>query len=200
MGGKYQISSCPYHRSTLGFVDQANAYRLRYHYLHQTLKHTRAQFISIFFITLVNSCLIYKHLKGDKDYTYRSYLRDLAEALARAGGHHRKQEHPRAQLSKSVIPQAVHLGISIKVKRLCIICNKHNCSRICTGRTTNNSHPIYGHEQGFARRHAALALLCFNKMKRFFETASERKIFNKRMLWCLYASCFASSSAGSGQQ
>jgi len=142
-----------YH-STLGFVDQANAYRLRYHYLHQTLKQTCAPFICIFFITLVNSWLIYKHVKGDKDYTYHSYLHDLAEALVQAGGHHQKQEHPRAQLSKSVIPQAVHLGISIKLKGHCIACNKHNCSRICTGCTINSSHPIYVHEQCFARSHA----------------------------------------------
>jgi len=142
------------YRSTLGFVNQGNANRLRYHYLHRTLKHTRAQFISIFFIALVNSWLIYKHVKGDKDYMYRSYLRDLAEALARAGGHHQKREHPRAQLSKSVIPQAAHLGISVKVKWRCIVCDKHNCSRICAGCTTDSSHPIYVHEQCFARRHA----------------------------------------------
>jgi len=141
-----------YH-STLGFVDQANAYRPRYCYLHRTLKHTRAQFISIFFLALVNSWLIYKHVQGDKDCTYRSYLRDLAEALARAGGHQQKREHPRTQLSKSVIPQ-VHLGISVKVKGRCIVCDKHNCSRICAGCTTDSSHPIYVHKQCFARRHA----------------------------------------------
>jgi len=79
------------YRSTLGFFDQANAYyHLSYHYLQQTLKHTCTQFISIFFITLINLWLIYKHVKGDKDYMYHSYLRNLAEALAQAGGHHQK--------------------------------------------------------------------------------------------------------------
>jgi len=71
-----------------------------------------------------------------------------------AGGHHQKQEHPRAQLSKSVSLQAVHLGISVKVKGRCIVCDKHNFSCICAGCTTDSSHPIYVHKQCFARRHA----------------------------------------------
>jgi len=69
------------------------------------LKHACTQFISVFFIALVNLWLIYKHVKGNKDYTYHSYLHNLAEALEWAGGHHQKQEHPRTQLSKPCASQ-----------------------------------------------------------------------------------------------
>jgi len=43
------------YRSTLGYVDQANAFRLRYRFRHRILKHTRAQFISIFVSSSVSS-------------------------------------------------------------------------------------------------------------------------------------------------
>jgi len=107
MGGKYQISLCP----TTAPLALSTRPILTTSATTTCIEHSSIHMLNSFpsfFITLVNWWLIYKHLKGDKGYTYHSYLRDLAETLAWAGGHHQKQEHPHAQLSKLVIPQAVH--------------------------------------------------------------------------------------------
>jgi len=79
------------YRSTLGYVDQANAFRLRYRFRHRILKHTRAQFISIFFLAIVNSWVLYKHVNKKMEFTYREFFRELIESLGQAGGRHRKR-------------------------------------------------------------------------------------------------------------
>jgi len=81
------------YRNTLNFVDGANAYRLRYRFLHRVFKHTHAQFITILYLAFVNSWLIYKHVnnlqQSKKWGSYRTFFRHLMEWLAQAGGEHR---------------------------------------------------------------------------------------------------------------
>jgi hypothetical protein len=79
------------YRSTLGFVDRANAYRLRYPLHHRVPKHTRAQFYGMLGIAIVNSWILFKKVSKLQKYSYRTYLLQLIRAMAEAGGSLRRR-------------------------------------------------------------------------------------------------------------
>jgi hypothetical protein len=79
------------YRSTLGFVDRANAYRLRYPLHHRVPKHTRAQFYGMLGIAIVNSWILFKKVNKLQKYSYRTYLLQLIRAMAEAGGSLRRR-------------------------------------------------------------------------------------------------------------
>jgi len=46
---------------------------------------------SIFFLAIVNSWVLYKHVNKKMEFTYREFFRELIESLGQAGGRHRKR-------------------------------------------------------------------------------------------------------------
>jgi len=152
------------YRSTLGFVDQANAYRLRYRFLHRTMKHTRVQFLSILFLAVVNAWILYKHVNQKNDVTYRQYFRALMDALTSGTWRKRKPCTPKpfsTPLSPTTPPSAtpspIHMPLAVQRKGTCAECenggNQWNCSFICTGCSTDINHLIYLHQHCFAKHH-----------------------------------------------
>jgi hypothetical protein len=90
-----------HYRATLGYVDRANSYRLRYPWRHRIFKHTRVQFMHLFFLAIVNSWILYCHVNKSK-IRYRLFLLQLMEGLAAKGGTHR--QHARS--TKAPSPKA----------------------------------------------------------------------------------------------
>jgi hypothetical protein len=139
---------CGYH-STLGFVDQANAYHLHYCFLHQMFKHTCTQFQTIFFITIVNSWILHSHI-NERKILYCDFLCELTEALAAASGNQQTQDHQQKLTAPDSHQGGVHIPILAKKWGTCVVCTATSskdcglCTHICSGCSTA-THPIYLH-------------------------------------------------------
>jgi len=91
------------YRNTLGYVDQANSYRLCYHWFHHIFKHARAQFLAILGIAIINDWILYRASNkwlSNKKYTYCQFLHKLVDDLAQLGAssyRKRKRVSPKAK-------------------------------------------------------------------------------------------------------
>lgn len=129
------------YRSTLNFVDRANAYRLRYPFRHRISKHTRVQWWTILMMAVVNAWILFKHVNNKKELKYRQYFIDLMKQLAEFSGSRRK-----AKRGSNIKTGAVHLPLHQAKRGCCVVCKvPGSCSTVCSGCRTASGGYVYLH-------------------------------------------------------
>lgn len=147
------------YRACLGTVDQANAYRLRYRFQHRIFKHTRAQFMTLLGIAIVNGWVLYKHVNKDEDFAYRKFFRALIDSFACAGGNHRKRKSMAPPVPPITLSSASALHHRLRrapVRGRCASCDKHTATHFCTGCSTAADEAVFVHQKNCYDAHHRL--------------------------------------------
>ncbi|KAL6046356.1 hypothetical protein QOT17_022236 [Balamuthia mandrillaris] len=147
-----------HYRKTLNFVDRANSYRMRYYFKHRIFKHTRAQFINLFFLTAANARILYNAV-NKKNMRHKDFLKKLAfEFRAKGGG---KQQNKRKRATKMQNcnepsrpvrnKEPLHYPKRVEKRGACAHCKASaaagNCRTICVGCTANTGDVVYLHAE-----------------------------------------------------
>jgi len=140
------------YRTTLNFVDRANAYRLRYPFRHRTVKNTRVQWWTILMMAVVNSWILMSYVNEER-ISYRKFLIDLVEQLEKYAGSRRQCSRTRAPPPK----HTVHLPIPAKTRGTCKLCGVvGSCTTVCSVCRDERGQPVHlhhGKKTCFARFH-----------------------------------------------
>lgn len=138
------------YRSSLNYVDRANAYRLRYPFRHRVIKNTRAQWQTMIFMTIVNAWILHTYVnEPSKKMKYKDFFAHLAKELADRGGVQRSRS--RGGLEPPPKSSACHVPKPAPKRGTCAWCREHgvkargNCTTICSTCRTKEGGPVYLH-------------------------------------------------------